>query len=246
MTSNTANDGDDERPRRPSGQKEHREQERDHERRQETRAGERARTGDLRLDPDPERAGHGVDAGLVRELAERKNRGQDEGEHDAGGGRDERARKPVREPDDEDDQPQREEVERVAVVQAVVAPRRAREGRDDEEAGGVRGEEERREGGVDRGACAPSTYELRQDDRRDRERDHSEVDLDVGEVVDDPLRHAERVVAAPQLPVGAERVARRGAARELRCEERDGREQWERARPQASPVGASRAVSPPG
>ena len=226
VTSNTASDGDDQSaPAARLGSEERGEQERDHERGQETRAGERAGTGHLSLDPDPERARNGVDTRLVRELAERENRRQDEGEHDSGRGRDEWAWEPVREPDDEDDQPEREEVERVAVVQAVVAPRRAREGRDDEEAGRVRGEEERRERGVDLGACAPSSHELCQDDRRDRERDHGEVDLDVGEVVHDPLRDAERVVAAPQLPVGAERVARRGAADEPCSEERDGREQ---------------------
>ena len=124
--------------------------------RQEARSGQRAWTRDLTLDPDPERPGHGVDARLVRKLTEREDRRQDEREPDAGRGGDERARETVREPHDEDDQPERQEVERVAVVQAVVPPRRAREGGDDEETGRIRREEERREGGVDARA-RPST-----------------------------------------------------------------------------------------
>ena len=83
--------------------------------------------------------------GLVRELAEREDRRQHEREPDPDRGRDERARQAVREPDDEDDQPERQEVEGVAVVQPVVAPRRAREGGDDEEPDRIRGEEERGE-----------------------------------------------------------------------------------------------------
>ena len=102
-------------------------------------------------------------------------------------GGDERPRQAVGEPDDEDDEPERQEVEGVAVVEAVVAPRRARERRDDEEPGDVRGDEQRRERELDDGSRAALADELREHDRRDRERDHGEVELDVGEVVDEPL-----------------------------------------------------------
>ena len=60
------------------------------------------------------------------------------------------------EPDDEDDEPERDEVEAVAVVEAVVAPGRARERGDDEEPGGVGRGEQR-----DEGACRDATPRAR-------------------------------------------------------------------------------------
>ncbi len=117
-------------------------------------------------------------------------------------------REPVREPRDEHDEPERDEVERVAVVEPVVRVRRAVEGRDDEEPDGVGREEERGEGGCAFGAGPTVAEQVPEHDRRDRQRYHGEVDLEVGEVVDEPLRHLERVVAAPELPVRSERLAR--------------------------------------
>ncbi len=91
-------------------------------------------------------------------------------------------------------------------MKPVVTPRSAREGCDDKEPGGVRRDEQGGEGGVDDRSCTALANELHEDDRRHRERDHGEVELDVREVVDDPLGDAERAVAAPELPVGAEGV----------------------------------------
>ena len=51
-------------------------------------ARDRARSGRLALEPDPERSRHGVDPGLVRELAERQDRRKRERKDDAGRRRD--------------------------------------------------------------------------------------------------------------------------------------------------------------
>ena len=70
-------------------------------------------------------------------------------------------------------------------------------------------------------------------DRSDGEGDHGEVDLDVREVVDEPLPDLEGVVAAPELPVGAERLGRGGAAEQPACEEDAGEDERHGARPAA-------------
>ena len=108
-------------------------------------AGRRTRPRQLRLDAHPERARDGVDARLVGELAEGKDQWERECDDGADRGGEERSRQAGGEPDDEPDEPQREEVEAVAVVESVVAPWGARERGDDEQAGDVGGGEERDE-----------------------------------------------------------------------------------------------------
>ena len=195
------------------------------------------RAGDLVRDPPPERSRHGVDPGLGGEVPEREEGGQDEREHDSCRRRDERPGKPVGEPAHEEDQPEREEVERVAVMEPVVAPGRAGERGDDEEPDRVRGQEQRCIGG---GALvagpAAEAEEAREDDRSDRQREHGEVDLEVGEVVHEPLRDLERLVAAPELPVRAERVRRRVSGEQAAHEDNGDECEWECARPEADEV----------
>ena len=126
-------DGDGQRdPGDPTRQEERRGDQPDDEETEGEAAGRRPRPRQLRLDAHPQRAGDGVDARLVRELAE----GQDQWERQratapiavatSGRGR------PDVEPDDEPDEPQREEVEPVTVVEPVEAERAARERGDDE------------------------------------------------------------------------------------------------------------------
>ena len=77
--------------------------------------------------------GNGVDPGLVRELGERQDERERQRGDRADRGRDAGPRKAGGEPAHEGHEPQRHEVEAVAIVEPVVAPRRAREGRDDEQ-----------------------------------------------------------------------------------------------------------------
>ena len=141
------------------------------------RGGPRAR--ELRLDPQPERAGDGVDPGLVRQLRERQDEHERERGDRADRGRDARPRKAGGEPPHEGHEPQRHEVEAVAVVEPVVAPRRAREGRDDEQPRHVgRGEQadERGRRGAsppDRRARAPRARSGRRQPARPRGRRRS-------------------------------------------------------------------------
>ena len=129
--------------------------------------------------------------GLVRELAE----GQDQRERERGDGADrggnERSRQAGGEPDDEPDEPQRKEVEPVAVVKSVVAPRGARERGDDEQAGDVGGGEERNERRGGPRSRPSGRVRAHEDDRRDRDRHDREVDGEVAEVVHEPLADLE-------------------------------------------------------
>ena len=147
----------------------------------------RPRSRELRLDPLPQRARDGVDPRLVRKLAERQDQRERQRRDDPDRGRDERARQAGVEPDDEADEPQREEVEPVAVVKPVEAPRAARERGDHEEPGDVRGGEQRHECGRRPGSGPPDACQCPEHDRRDRDRNDREVDGEVPEVVDEPL-----------------------------------------------------------
>ena len=72
-----------------------------------------------------------------------------------------------------------------------------------------------------------------QDDRCDRDRNDREVDGEVAEVVHEPLADLEWVVAAPELPVRAERVRGRYARGEPRDEREDGERERQHRRPEA-------------
>ena len=175
--------------------------------RRATGAPRGARPGRLALEPDPERAGNGVDAGLVRELPERENRGESDCQDDADRGRDERPREAVSEPRDEHDEPERDEVEGVAVVEPVVRVGRAVEGGDDEEPDGVgrrksaanaaagRSRPDRCGAGSRGRSARPPAVS-----RRGRSRSRRG-----GRRATWPPR--QRVVAAPELPVRSERLA---------------------------------------
>ena len=115
---------------------------------------------ELRRDPLPQRARDGVDPRLVRKLAERQDQRERQGRDDPDRGRDERPRQAGVEPDDEADEPQGEEVEPVAVVKPVEAPRAARERGDHEEPGDVRGGEQRHECGRRAGSRSPGAREV--------------------------------------------------------------------------------------
>ena len=200
-------DGDRERDTGdPAWQEKRRRDEPDDEKTEGETAGRRPRPSQLRLDAHPERARDGVDARLVGELAEGKDQWERECDDGADRGGNERSRQAGGEPDDQPDEPQRKEVEPVAVVKSVVAPRGARERGDDEQAGDVGGGEERNERRRGPRSRSSGSRQGHEDDRRDRDRHDREVDGEVAEVVHEPLADLERVVAAPELPVGAERV----------------------------------------
>ena len=105
------------------GRRKRRRDEPDDEEAEREPAGRRPWPGQLRLDPHPERARDGVDARLVRELAEGQDQRERQRRDGPDRGREERSRQAGGEPDDEADEPQRKEVEPVAVVQPVEAPR---------------------------------------------------------------------------------------------------------------------------
>ena len=153
-------------------------------------------------------------------------------------GRDERPRQAGGEPPHEADEPQRHEVEPVAVVEPVVAPRRAREGGDDEQPRDVGRGEQAHERGRRARAGPPGAPELPEHDRRDGDRHDHEVDGEVTEVVDEPLADRERVVATPELPVRAERVRGRAAGGEPRDERERAEHDRQRRGPEPHEVGA--------
>ena len=133
----------------------------------------------LRVDLQPQRPGNGVDARLVRELAERQHEHEHERNPDADRGSQTRSREAGREPGDENDEPQRDQVEAVAIVEPVVAPRCACEGGDHEEPRDVGRCEQRHEGRRATRARSPVPYEFPEDDRRDGDRDDRQVDGEV-------------------------------------------------------------------
>ena len=160
----------------PSRQEERRGEEDEEEDRERQAARRRPGPGQLRLDPLPERARDGVDPRLVRELPER----EDQRERERARRRRSRrrrgaARQAGGEPDDEADEPERDEVEAVAVVEAVVALGRARERGDDEEPGGVGRGEQRDEGARATRPRAPRPGELPEHDGRDGDGHDREV-----------------------------------------------------------------------
>ena len=204
----------------PARQEERRREQPDDEERECEAPGGRPRPRELRLDPHPERAGNGVDPGLVRQLRERQDERQRQRGDRADRGRDAGPRKAGGEPPHEGHEPQRHEVEPVAVVEPVVAPRRAREGGDDEQPRDVgRGEQADERGRPARARPSRRVRAPRARSGHGDRHDH-EVDGEVAEVVDEPLGDRERVVAAPELPVRAERVLGRASGGEP-CDERE-------------------------
>ena len=75
----------------PPRQEERRREQADDEEREREAARGGPRAGELRLDPHPERAGDGVDPGLVRELRERQDEHQRQRGDRADRGRDDEA-----------------------------------------------------------------------------------------------------------------------------------------------------------
>ncbi len=86
----------------------------------------------------------------------------------------------------------------------------------------------RQEGGQEgrlRHAAGPCADEhAPQDDRRNCDRDDREIELEIRQVVQAPLHDVERVVAAEEDLVRADRVERRGARRERADDEDEHRE----------------------
>ena len=128
------------------------------------------------------------------------------------------ARQAGREPDDEADEPQRDEVEGVAVVEAVVAPGVLVNAATTRSPVAFAETNNATNAAARRDPARPAASELPEHDGRDRDGHDHEVDGEVAEVVDDPLPDLERVVPAPELPVRAERVPRRRARDQPRDE----------------------------
>ena len=104
------------------------------------------------------------------------------------------AREAGGEPDHEDDEPEREEIEAVAIVEPLESVRRAAERRDHEKPADVGGGEQRDERRSGTRSDASGAGELPEHDRRDRDGDDREVDGEVAEVVHEPLPDLHRVV----------------------------------------------------
>ena len=185
---------------------------------------------ELRLDPHPERARDGVDARPRWRAARREGSAPSASATTApiaaatsGRGR------PAASHTTSADEPQRNEVEPVAVVEPVVAPRGAREAATTSRPETLA--EAKRLTNARPARPARPARQGHEHDRGDRDRHDREVDGEVAEVVHEPLADRERVVAAPELPVGAERVLGR-APEASRGEREDGEDHRQRGRPE--------------